>query len=248
MTAPDGHDLAAAFASTIATITLVRETRGLIVAVASITTAGACTFGSLDGLAGGARSPGEGGAPTDGAGAGPISETDEAGPDAADVGADVDADVDAGKNLYPLGTFEIEDCGGTGYNSKMTDDPTAHSGTHACRVCSNGAAPNPYSFDQTINDPPVAGARYYAEVWVHAAPGAPVPTSGVEVNLRTYDNPFVQREEKGSGENPLGSTWLKLSVELGVTGPADHLDVFVNAEVEDGTCFLIDDIIVRRVL
>jgi hypothetical protein len=212
----------------------------------------ACTLGSLEGLS---SPPPPGGEADATAEAAAISETSEAGADVdidagvdADLDARVDAEVDAGPNLFPLGTFERGGCGGATYLSTLTDDPTAHSGTHACRVCSDGTPPDVYSFDATLDNAPVVGATYHAEVWVRSAPGATAPASGVEINLRTYNNPpFDQIQDDSSGHVPVGTSWTMLSVDLDVTTTAQRLDFFVDSNLQAGTCFLMDDLVVQRV-
>jgi len=156
---------------------------------------------------------------------------------------------DAGLNLLPLGDFELGGCSGDSYYSSLSADSTAHGGGKSCRVCNNGASPDVFAFDSDIEGvTPPLNARYSAEAWVRAAADAGAPASGVELTLRTYtDAPVTIHDNALTPRLPLTSTWQRLAIALDVTQSGmTKLTIVLDGQYEKGTCFLVDDIVVRR--
>lgn len=179
--------------------------------------------------------------------------TDDAPTDAAperDAIDDAAADApDAGPNLfssYANGTFE-SGCPADGYNSTITVDATAHSGTKSCRVCSMSGTDDVFTLDEDVSGTAVVGARYRVTAWVLAAPGATPPSSGVFLALRTSSSqPFTVIDQAETPKVQVGATWQELSVDLDVTKKAPSFDTYVGGDIQGGRCFLVDDIEVHR--
>lgn len=179
----------------------------------------------------------------------PLDAPADAAPE-ADAIADAGVDApDAGPNLftaYANGTFE-SGCPTGGYNSTITVDATAHSGTKSCRVCSNAGSDDVFTFDEDVDETPAIGARYRVTAWVLAAPGATPPASGVFLSLRTYSNPpFTGIEQTQSPSIGVDATWQQRAVELSVTKKAPTMDMYVGGQIQGGTCFLVDDVEAHR--
>ena len=170
------------------------------------------------------------------AGADGVAATDSTAPDAA-------------ANLFPLGDFEVGGCSGESYYSVLSPDSTAHLGSKSCRVCSDGVSPDVFSFDSDVDGvtPPLS-ARYSAEAWVRSADDAGAPAGGVELTLRTYtDAPVTIRDNALTARAPLTSAWQRLVIPLDITQSGmTKLTIVVDGAYETGTCFLVDDIVVRR--
>ena len=96
--------------------------------------------------------------------------------------------------------------------------------------------------------PAVVGATYRAEVWVRTAPGKAVPGPAV-VFLRSYvlDPTFRQLETSPSPDQVLDAQWRRIETTMTITRPGGTLNVFIGADHAPGACFLIDDIVVRRI-
>jgi hypothetical protein len=160
------------------------------------------------------------------------------------------AAADAGMNLFPLGDFELGGCSGDGYFSSLTTDSTAHGGGKSCRVCSSGVSPDVFSFDSDMDGvSPSVGDHYVAEAWIRTATSAGPPAMGVELTLRTHmDAPFALGDQMSSSYTMVTGTWQRLTIELDILEPAiPKLEVVVDGQYDSGTCFLVDDIVVRRV-
>ena len=201
--------------------------------------AGCTLTTSLDGLSGGADPtvPDEAGAPDSAVDA----TTDVA--TLPDTG--VDATIEAGTNLYPTGGFESGvTCSGQGYNSNLfVSDQNPHSGLYSCRVCGRGTNQPPFSFDQVIPMAPVVvGATYRATAWVRKSTADPPPTDVVSIVARSITNPGFAPVENNKSDRLIGTEWRFFSVDFKPTKSADAFDVFVSANYESGTCFVVDDI------
>jgi hypothetical protein len=167
-------------------------------------------------------------------------------PDVSDGALDAE---DAGPNLFTVyanGTFE-NGCPGSGYNSTVTVDTTAHGGARSCRICSNAGGDAIFTFDEVVGTTPIVGARYRAEAWVRPAPSATPPAVGVFVELRTFQNPPFVVVEVNAEAKAIDATWQHRSIELDVTKAAPLLDVIIGSDTKAGTCFLVDDVEVHRV-
>ena len=154
-------------------------------------------------------------------------------------------------NLFPLGDFEVGGCSGGSYYSVLTSDSTAHGGNTSCRVCTAPTSPDVFAFDADLDGvTPQLGAHYSAEAWIRATPDVPgnAPTSGVELALRTYtDPPFTIHDNEVTARAPLTSTWQRLTVDLVITQSGmTKLSIIVDGVYQNKTCFLVDDIVVRR--
>jgi hypothetical protein len=205
----------------------------------------ACTlFTSFDDLSGGGSDAADEGD------AGSDVTIDRASSDVVDAevseDAPFDADPETRPNLHPLGTFE-NGCGGwSTYGAALSASTTARTGSGACRVCSVGGSQVIYSIDDggAIAGPTVG--RYYAEAWVRTDPDSAAPATG-QISLRTITRePFSTHEEAFGGAFSFDATWKKVSVELKVTAEAPHLNLWVGADLGEGTCFLVDDVHVER--
>jgi hypothetical protein len=178
----------------------------------------------------------------------PVTE-DVASNDAAGNATD-GAATDAGPNLFPLGDFELGGCAGDGYYSSLIADSTAHGGGKSCRVCSSGMSPDVFSFDSDIDNVALpVGAHYVAEAWIRTATSAGPPANGVELTLRTHtDAPVVEHDLVFTNYTTVTQTWQLLTIELDIKEPGiPKLEVVVDGQYDSGTCFLVDDIVVRRV-
>ena len=177
-------------------------------------------------------------------------QTDDAASQDAAGNATDSAATDAGTNLFPLGDFELGGCSGEGYFSTLTVDPNGRGGGKSCQVCSNGVSPTVFSFDSDIdNVSPPMGARYVAEVWVHTAASVGPPASGVELTLRTHtDTPVVQHDLAFTNYTTVTDAWQMLKIDLDIKEPGiPKLEIVVDGQYDNGKCFLVDDIVVRRV-
>jgi hypothetical protein len=105
-----------------------------------------------------------------------------------------------------------------------------------------------FTFGGNVTGRPVVGGRYCGEAWARSAPGAIVPTGGLAITVRTYDEPLFARVESHPGSKvAVADTWQLLSVELDVMTSAGYLDVYLGSDIQSGACFLVDDLAVYRV-
>lgn len=195
---------------------------------------------SLDGLSGGAVP-----ASADGA----AGNADGAANGSIDSGLR-DAGDDAGASLHPQGTFEMGSCDPwVGFQANVSYVSPGHTGNGACRVCAIASMNQAFTGDDTgVSGSPVVGASYDAEAWVKADPTAPAPPS-IMLHLRSFTakgGNFVSLDERSSPPSPIGSTWQRFVVSVDITKPGGRLNVFVGGAGPAGTCFLFDDVVVRR--
>lgn len=177
----------------------------------------------------------------------------------ADAGTDAPATADAdggtvaGVNIHPQSTFETADaaCGpgwGT-YQSSLEKNAVAHGGTASCRVCMNSGILDFYTADDGgSSGATTLGVRYRAEAWVRTAPGFPSPGPG-RLFLRNFKvtGGFEDLESKSSDAVMLDFNWRLVSTELLITKPGGVINVFIGMDAVAGSCFLIDDVTLRRV-
>lgn len=175
----------------------------------------------------------------------------------ADAGSDLSSVVDADSrddgekqpvNVHPSPDFELSGCNGWGsYHGTLTPSSTAHSGTGACRVCTDGS-----NSDFTADDNGVIastiGVTYRAEAWVRADPQKPPPPY-MGMTLRTRnDGPFAEVETAYAslGGAPNG-TWQKLTTSLTVSKNAQKVNIVVGGGFAQNACFLLDDVALYKI-
>jgi hypothetical protein len=225
-----------------------------LTAALAITTSACSLLTSLDGLSSSPVSDiANGDARADGDGTGATEASTEAAADAPMTSEALDAfdaGDEAGPNLHPQGTFE----NGTtdpwaGYQGTIDIAATAHSGNGACRACTNPTTTDFFTADDNrTSGPGEVGATYRAEAWVRADPSSPAPPS-VQLILRNatlVNGKFTALESSASPLIPIDATWRHLEITLTFTKAGD-LNIFVGASTAPNACFLIDDVVLRRV-
>jgi len=196
--------------------------------------------------------------------AGPTGERDgssmapgDADPHAAadatlDAAADADASTDGpppSPNLYADSSFETSCAPFGGFQGDVTRDKTAHTGSWSCRACTRPTTTDYFTADDGSFHPgPVVGATYRFEAWVRSAPGAPAaPDMLAFLRTANVSGQFTKVEEDVNDIAPLTSTWQHVSVTLKVTAPAERIGGFVGAAHAPDACFLLDDVVLRRI-
>lgn len=208
---------------------------------------GACTFGRLDGLTGGASEVADAG---DGGGFTPNPPGDL---DAASTGQpDAATDAEGGTPRVTLLTESFEgdragSCQGTGFNSAYLPQRTrAHTGSAACMICSMGTDQTTYSyFTPVVGAVVQPGTRYHGTIWLRAQQAGFGPVD-MSFALRTTLRSTSETVEIALGYTQLTAEWRALDVDLPVTKTADLLDIFVAQSSGTGFCFVIDDLEVTR--
>lgn len=201
-----------------------------------------------DGAADGTASGTDGGARADSDVVGPDAGTD------AFAAGDADGGVIGGANIHPQSTFENADdaCepGWGAFQASLTKNAVAHSGSASCRVCMNSGVLDYYTADDGgASGGAVVGAKYRAEAWVRTAPGTAAPGPG-RIFLRNFTTAggFQALEGKNSDpEQQMDDTWRLWSIELPITKANGTINVFVGVTSKPSSCFLLDDVTLRRV-
>lgn len=175
--------------------------------------------------------------------------------DARDASSDTSTPLDAGDdaggpNLHPRGTFEDGTCDGwTSYQGSLSPSTVAHTGTASCMACTAPSTADFFTADDIGSPgPAVVGATYRAEGWVRTAPGKADPGLATII-LRNYalDPTFRSLESSGSPDGALDTQWRRFEATMKITQPGGTLNVFIGAQHRPGACFLLDDIVVRRI-
>jgi hypothetical protein len=208
-----------------------------IVATASLfAVAGACSsaYSGTD-----EPSPAESGTPdaTDGKS---VEASDDA---AVDVAPSQDASADV-ENLLSNGGFELGCAGWVGINATLSQDSTARSGMHSCRVCASGTFT--FNITQQVPRDVVAGETYAVEAYVHTADDAGTPAAAMAVLIADVAKVGGELQRQSSTASVPRAAWDQISGLLNVNAEAGAmLDVsFLNGDPGDGggrNCFLIDD-------
>ena len=206
--------------------------------------AAACSLNALDGFS-------SGGAPadvTDGSVA-----ADEARDAAVDVATSFANDVDGGEsNLAPNPGFEDTgdvSCGmpylRESFHAQLSSVMSPRSGARACRVC-NVAGPvgenftlDPYGYGFAEVTP----GRYEIEAWVRMDDGAAID---VTVSLRVYRD-GLEREFLSAPFATTGPSWTRLHAVVEVEHAGSGELLLVSAIRNQRNCFLVDDLLLRRV-
>jgi hypothetical protein len=222
------------------------------VGIAAFATSACSLLTSLDGLSSGGALAVDGAA---GADVGTIAAIDASSDasTASDTSAASDAldgGDNAGVNLHPQGSFETGTCAPwVGFQGTVEVVPTAHSGSGACRVCNSPSTTDYFTADDNSTPGPgTIGASYRAEAWVRADPTAPAPPA-VKLFLRNsaiVGGMFTELEGSSSAPIVVNATWQRLEVTLPYT-KAGNLNVFVGADAAPNACFVLDDVVLRRV-
>lgn len=199
----------------------------------------------------------------DGLTGGPDPSTPETGPpdvftpDVVPIDAPsdvVDAATDApvvGPNLYPAGTFDTSDniCSGTAYHSKVDRSmPGRASSPYACQICATGSASDIYTLDRFTGIVPHAGETYRVTAWMKIDGAAVPPAGGVMLAVRSaVIDPFEIYEQSATPNVAATTEWQQLTVDLVVTRDAPSLEYFVGGPFDATSCFLVDDVEIRKV-
>ncbi len=211
--------------------------------------AGCSLTTSLSGLSGGpndAPTPTEGGALPEGAAPGAMDAAVEAASDARS-----DASTSLGPNLYPAGNFDSPTsslCMDTGYHSDVAlDSPGRNLSAFDCEVCAAGMSNDLYTLDRFTSIAPRAGERYRVTAWVKVDSPALPPSNGVTLALRSaVADPFQVFDEKVSDSVVPTAAWQQLSVDLPITTDAPSLEYYIGGLFTPSSCFLVDDIEIRK--
>lgn len=158
-----------------------------------------------------------------------------------------------GPNLLPEGTFEVAGGAGCGprfmaTNGTLTLVANPHSGATACQVCSTG--PTLFTIDLFgAFVEATQGQTYRAKVWVKG--GATPPAKGVLVRVRLYpvEGGPLQPTPFPSPTVVDSTTWKQLTNEATATGDR-RVNIYIAVDEPPpgaDTCFLVDDLEVRRV-
>ena len=205
----------------------------------------ACSLGGLDGFSSGQ-------VPTSDAGAGDQTP----GLDGGDAWAAI-APPDGGAspdilNLVPNPGFEAASdvtCGEpwpqVSYHAEVTTSTQARSGDRACRVCNVGG-----STDENFTLDPlekgfvdVTPGRYEIEAWARVTdPGTELQ---VAVSLRIYVGE-VERAFDSSPWTTVGTSWTRLHAVVDVTRTGKGEVLVISPVRASRPCFLVDDLVLRR--
>lgn len=172
----------------------------------------------------------------------------DASPDSTPDGGP-DADVSPGVVVFSEG---FETAGPTmcspynSYHGSARAGSPAHGGAQACLVCRTASGTGGFTLDGIDVASPRAGERYAAEAWVRVPDGNP-PAPSVFLKFRIWADNGAGAEITRSGpEVALDQTWRRASLEW--TMPMDNpkLNSYTESTGPQDACFLIDDIVIRR--
>ena len=205
--------------------------------------------------------------PLDGLAIGPEVGGFDASSDASsDAPSDVSSDLRDDQpvtitNLVPNGDFEMNTAtactGWASFQGTTAPSSTAHGGQSACLICSK--ASGDFSGGVIVLAKPVPAGTYVGTAWAKAA-GGNANSLQVTLNLRVLCDPPTPLSDcyYAVTSVPLGAAYTKLGpltfVVPDARGPNDaalgdletHLSV--NNDASPGDCFLVDDVVVERVL
>jgi hypothetical protein len=158
-----------------------------------------------------------------------------------------DAATDAG-NLLLNGDFSAACAAWTNNESMSSPDPnnTRTPGSMSCRVCATVDA-GVYNIFQTVAITSAPGERLTAEAYVREAPGN-VSDTPMETQISNQDsNDALLEETYIPGAPPFGTEWKRIGGTLLVSdGGAKVTVAFGSSVAGSGTCFLIDDAVLRK--
>jgi hypothetical protein len=161
-----------------------------------------------------------------------------------DAGEPADASDDSGGNLLENAGFELG-CGGWDLNgASAVADGLSRTGTRSCLVCATADA-SVVEIDQTVNAVP--GAAYTAEAWLRApdmdgaAPAAIFLGMGVEDATQMLIDP-----KEAPGPVLSKASWTFASTSLPRVQDGGVTLTFSILSRRAGSCFLIDDAVLRR--
>jgi hypothetical protein len=152
--------------------------------------------------------------------------------------AGLSAEAAPSSPLLTNSNFESGCAGWSSWEGTLEDVTTARSGSHACRVCSDGTT-RLYGIGQGVPRTALTvGKKYVGEVWVRAddRDSGPVPTPYAKLEI--YDAAENQLDAAEGGKIALDGTWKRASAVITVTPATDSVYLSFAAY---GGCFLLDD-------
>lgn len=150
---------------------------------------------------------------------------------------------DAGPDRVVNGGFEAGLGGWEVYQAELSISEAARSGEQAALVCGL-AGQDTYTIGDIPNSVREAavGEVFEARAWVRAAPDGPTPVMTIVLREPPVD---ADIETRSTGL-AIDDTWRELVVEH-TTETTNGLGTLVHAAAaEEGTCFLVDDVSIRR--
>lgn len=148
-------------------------------------------------------------------------------------------------NLVANPGFDDGTSGFAANGGTAAPDPDGHTGP-GVRVCATSGAESYYNLnDEPDSVPsPALGDRFHLEAWARSDSTHPQPLQAV-IRERGADGEFV---DQASSTVVLTPTWQRTEVSYAVmTTDARAVEIyFAVSEVEDGDCFVLDDLCLER--
>jgi hypothetical protein len=158
--------------------------------------------------------------------------------DAGDAG-------DAGTvNLLSNPSFELGCAGWSVEDGTESESSVVRSGSRSCQYCPKQTNPVTDAFYQTVTGSLPSGAQYYAEIWVHGAPGA-ATSDPLTLNIALTGGSTALTGPDGTGQTPDG-TWRRITTLLSTNEAGTGLKLMITPGATS-TCVLIDDAVLTRI-
>jgi len=164
---------------------------------------------------------------------------------ASDAGSG-DGGGSVGANLLENPGFEDGCNGWSSSSGNLTVDAVFHGGARSCRVCTTGVEAGLY-LSRPFGGAAKVGEKYVASAWLRNAPSAGNANS-FTLGVRSLDAGQSDVETFSQQASVLTSSWQEVTMSFEIQKPGSALlRVEIGAgEAPAGSCFLVDDVAVRK--